>query len=78
MGKRTKGKGRLEAIRARRAMGSPEDLARALGISRGVAYDLVRTGAVPASRAGRRYLIAWATITAMSAGEITFSMPRAA
>ena len=57
----------------RRAMGSPEDLALALGISLGVAHELVRTGAVPSSRAGRRFLIAWPTIDAIVRGEKFFS-----
>jgi hypothetical protein len=43
-------------------MGSPKDLACELEVGLGVAYDLLRTGAVPASRAGRRYLISSKTI----------------
>jgi hypothetical protein len=56
-------------------MGSPEDLAVALGVSLVVAYELVRTGAVPSSRAGKRFLIAWPTIDAIVAGEKFFSRP---
>jgi hypothetical protein len=60
----------------RDGMAGPEDLADELGVSLGVAYDICRSGVVPVSRAGKRYLIAWATIARIKRGEIVFSMPR--
>ena len=36
---------------------SVEDAARMLGISRGLAYEAARTGAIPALRIGRRLLV---------------------
>jgi hypothetical protein len=80
MGKRVKRHpGRGEAVRAKRAkrqMATVTDLGVEIGVSKGVAYDLVQAGVVPSSRAGRRYLIAWETIARIKRGEITFSMPR--
>lgn len=34
-----------------------EEVAALLGIARGVAYESVRTGQIPATRVGRRWLI---------------------
>jgi excisionase family DNA binding protein len=66
---------RKQSKRARRGMATVDDLGREVGVSKGVAYDLVESGAVPASRAGRRYLISWETIARIKSGELTFRMP---
>ena len=36
---------------------SVEEIAALLGIARGVAYEAVRDGSIPATRVGRRWLI---------------------
>jgi len=36
---------------------SVEEVAALLGIARGVAYESVRTGEIPATRVGRRWLV---------------------
>jgi excisionase family DNA binding protein len=36
---------------------SVEEAAKALGISRGLAYDLARTGRLPVLRLGHRYVV---------------------
>jgi excisionase family DNA binding protein len=64
--------GRSAMVREKRAasaMGSPDDLAAALGVGRNKAYELLTSGAVPALRHGRRWLIPRATISKLASGE---------
>lgn len=46
-----------------------EQAGRELGISRGLAYEGVRTGAIPAVRVGRRYLVPRAALDRLLAGD---------
>jgi excisionase family DNA binding protein len=68
-------KRRIKKIRTRRGMATVDDLGDELGCGKGVAYELVHTGAVPASRLGRRYLISWQTIERIKSGAMTITMP---
>ena len=59
---------------------SVEEAARVLGIGRGLAYELVRTGQIPVIRLGRRMVVPRAQLEAMlaSAGAVAGSEePRA-
>jgi excisionase family DNA binding protein len=69
--------GRREVVRARRAasaMATVEDLARALGIGRNQAYELVQQRKIAAMRFGRRWLIPRATIAKLVSGEVTITL----
>ncbi len=46
-----------------------EEAARELGIGRGLAYEGVRTGAIPAVRVGRRLIVPRAALDRLLAGE---------
>lgn len=46
-----------------------EEAARELNISRGLAYDGVRTGAIPSIRVGRRVLVPRAALDRLLAGD---------
>jgi excisionase family DNA binding protein len=46
-----------------------EEAARELGIGRGLAYEGVRTGAIPAVRVGRRLLVPRAALDRLLAGD---------
>jgi excisionase family DNA binding protein len=48
---------------------SIEEAAEALGISRGLAYELARTNGLPVLRLGRRLVVPRAQLEAMVAGE---------
>jgi excisionase family DNA binding protein len=48
---------------------SIEEAARALGVSRGLAYELARTGGLPVLRLGRRIVVPRAQLEAMVAGQ---------
>jgi excisionase family DNA binding protein len=48
-----------------------EDVANRLGIGKNQAYDAVKEGKIPATKFGRRWLIARATIDRILSGEIT-------
>ena len=48
---------------------SPEEAAEALGISRHLVYDLLRTGQLRSRKAGNRRLIGLSQIEAFLAGE---------
>jgi excisionase family DNA binding protein len=45
-----------------------EETAALLGLSRGLAYELVRAGTIPAERAGRRWIVPRARLDAWLAG----------
>jgi excisionase family DNA binding protein len=71
-------KKRLYKKRARPALASPEDAAKALGFSRNIVYELLRRRVLPASHIGNRYWIAWATIDRIVAGDLRLKMKMAA
>lgn len=50
---------------------SIEEAAYMLGIGRGLAYELARTGQIPVLRLGRRMLVPRQQLEAMLAGEAT-------
>jgi hypothetical protein len=60
--------------RARPALATPEDAIKALGLSRNVVYALLQARALPASRIGNRYWIAWRTIDRIIEGELRLRM----
>jgi excisionase family DNA binding protein len=45
-----------------------DEVAELLGLSRGLTYDLVRAGTIPAERVGRRWIIPRARLDAWLAG----------
>lgn len=45
-----------------------DEVAELLGLSRGLTYDLVRAGTIPAERLGRRWIIPRARLDAWLAG----------
>lgn len=45
-----------------------DEVADLLGLSRGLTYDLVRAGTIPAERVGRRWIIPRARLDAWLAG----------
>jgi excisionase family DNA binding protein len=51
-------------------MASVDELAEALGIGRNQAYEAVQSGQIPASRIGRRWLIARPIIKRIVSGEL--------
>lgn len=50
-----------------------EEVAVVLGISRGLAYELVRRGEIPALRLGRRVVVPVRALEAMLVGDDGFS-----
>ena len=51
------------------------EVARLLGIGRGLAYELVQQGRLPALRLGRRLVVPRAALTRMLAGGVGASSP---
>jgi excisionase family DNA binding protein len=45
-----------------------DEVAELLGLSRGLTYDLIRAGTIPAERLGRRWIIPRARLDAWLAG----------
>jgi len=69
LGDRQRSDAGVEVGRAERLTVSVEEAAEMLGVSRGTAYNLVRTGDIPSVRLGRRIVVPVRRLRALIDGD---------